>query len=374
MIVINNINQCYQWAVNTCNAPKVGYSQQFRNQKTVDGITYYDCSSFIWYALKAGGYDVDTAYQTATGHAYTGNAITTANLAAFLTALGFTEKSISSEWKTGDIVLRSGHTEMVYTGGTGQGVTMGAHTANVPLADQVSINSSTSSNYTSIYRYGSGVGPGGGDFASSAYVCAAICGNFWQESGIDPGVWENLTPANWDSIGHGYGLGQWTNASADGRLYQLHSFLTGHGYAVDDGDGQLDFLMTEAHWTVDSDYPFNSLSEFLQSGSTDIEMLTHAFNKCWEGIHDDTWDIRVTYAYDCYDYIMEHGNEDFDWITGNRYLNRNERLNNAIRVYQYLNGQTGAGGGGGGGGRPPVIVDDHHMSIVFYMRRRPRIT
>ena len=35
MIVINNINQCYQWAVNTCNAPKVGYSQQFRNQKTM---------------------------------------------------------------------------------------------------------------------------------------------------------------------------------------------------------------------------------------------------------------------------------------------------------------------------------------------------
>ena len=37
-----NINQAYSWAVNTCNAPNVGYSQAYRNQQTIGGITYYD--------------------------------------------------------------------------------------------------------------------------------------------------------------------------------------------------------------------------------------------------------------------------------------------------------------------------------------------
>ena len=46
-----NINQAYSWAVNTCNAPNVGYSQAYRNQQTIGGITYYDCSSFIWYSF-----------------------------------------------------------------------------------------------------------------------------------------------------------------------------------------------------------------------------------------------------------------------------------------------------------------------------------
>ena len=51
-----NINQAYSWAVNTCNASNVGYSQTYRNQQTIGGITYYDCSSFIWYSLIAGGF------------------------------------------------------------------------------------------------------------------------------------------------------------------------------------------------------------------------------------------------------------------------------------------------------------------------------
>ena len=366
----NNINQAYQWAVNTCNAPNVGYSQPYRNQLTVNGITYYDCSSFIWYALKAGGFDVDTAYQSATGELYSGNAITTAYLMDFLFALGFTEESISGNWKPGDIVWRQGHCEMVHTGGTGSGITMGAHTANTTLEKQVSINTSVSTNFTKIYRYGSGAGPGGGDLASSAYVCAAVCGNFWQESGIDPGVWQGLNVSTWDSIGHGYGLGQWTNADPTGRLYQLHEYLTSNGYSDDSGEGQLNFLIYENHWTPHSEYPFNTLSEFLQSQSTDLEMLTHAFNLCWEGIHDSTWDIRVQYAEQCLEYINAHGNETFYWISGNRYLNVDERLNNAILVYQFLNAQTGSGGGGGGGGRPPHKMKKHKMKCMFYPRKR----
>lgn len=49
-----DINKSYSWAIETCNAPNVGYSNAYRNQQTVGGITYYDCSSFINYALLAG--------------------------------------------------------------------------------------------------------------------------------------------------------------------------------------------------------------------------------------------------------------------------------------------------------------------------------
>ena len=92
-----SLNNAYTWAINTCNKANVGYSQSYRNQQTVNGITYYDCSSFIWYALKAGGFDVTTAYRTATSANYSGNAITTHNMSSWLTALGFTQININTE-------------------------------------------------------------------------------------------------------------------------------------------------------------------------------------------------------------------------------------------------------------------------------------
>ena len=52
-----DINKAYTWAIQTCNAPNIGYSQTYRNQQTVGGVTYYDCSSFINYALLAGGFE-----------------------------------------------------------------------------------------------------------------------------------------------------------------------------------------------------------------------------------------------------------------------------------------------------------------------------
>ena len=54
-----NINKGYQWAINTCNAPNVGYSQQYRYQKTVNGITYYDCSTFVGYAVIEAGFPLN---------------------------------------------------------------------------------------------------------------------------------------------------------------------------------------------------------------------------------------------------------------------------------------------------------------------------
>ena len=139
---MGDINASYNWAIDTCNRPDVGYSQAYRDQQTVDGITYYDCSSFIWYALKAGGF------------VGIGNSpFVTANMRGILTSAGFTEYDAQAvAWEPGDIVWRKGHTEMVYD----DHITMGAHTAHAPLADQVSIRDRPVSNtaFTRILKYG----------------------------------------------------------------------------------------------------------------------------------------------------------------------------------------------------------------------------
>lgn len=149
-----NLGNAYQWLINTCNNPDVGYSQEFRNQQIIDGICYYDCSSIIWYSLIAGGFDCIEAYNRTVGNYY-GNAFTTWTEAEVLRALGFKALEINCEWKSGDILIRNNHTEMVYSGGYASGVTMGAHSDDLPLVDQVSINNfkSTAAAWEEIFRY-----------------------------------------------------------------------------------------------------------------------------------------------------------------------------------------------------------------------------
>lgn len=174
----------------------------------------------------------------------------------------------------------------------------------------------------------------------SEYVAAAICANFWFESSVNPAIWESLQVGTWTDIGKGYGLGQWTNTGGDthGRLYQLHEYLSTNNFDDDDGDGQLMYIPVENHWVSHNEYPFSSLDDFLASDSTDITMLTHAWNLCWEGIHDHTWDDRAAQAPLILDYIRAHGDEEKTWIKGNRFLNTDERYNNCIIVFQHLGG------------------------------------
>lgn len=179
------------------------------------------------------------------------------------------------------------------------------------------------------------------DLGISLYVASAIAGNFWHESTLNPGIWESLSTGNWTDLGKGYGLGQWTNTGGNrqGRLYQLHRYLINEQWKIDDGYGQLSFMLYEDYWTKRTDYDqFSNLTDFLTSDSEDIEMLTHAWNLCWEGIHDASWDARVDYAKRCFEYVQEHYDDPniTDWITGNRYLSDNERLNNAVLLCRFL--------------------------------------
>lgn len=341
--VTNSINKAYSWGIETCNAPDVGYSQKYRTQKTVNGITYYDCSSFIWYALKAGGFDVVTANN---GSSYP---FTTSTMRKVLLKLGF-YKVTDNTIKKGDIGWKAGHTEMAYSDGTTSAIYMGAHTGNAKLVNQVSIGNSSGDatatrSFTENYRYENGAT---GGYGCSPYVIAAICGNFWQESGINPGIWENLSSGNWTDELKGYGLGQWTNYKDEhGRLYKLHQYLVDNGYAVDDGYGQLEFLIYENTWQhIEAFAEFQSLSDFLNSMATNIEYLVKAWMRCWEGIWDGTYNKRVAYANKVHQYIVDNAqNTDIDtWVSGNFYTSEDEALNNAVLIYRWLS----AGGGGGG--------------------------
>lgn len=320
-----NINKGYQWAINTCNAPNVGYSQQYRYQKTVNGITYYDCSTFVGYAVIEAGFSLNIS------GFYTGNMV------SILKGLGFTQyDSKDIEWKPFDILVRSGHTEMCYqSGGVGKGITMGAHTNGIPLADQVSINNSesTANSFPILLRYGEGGATGIG---ASIYVTSALCGNAWRESNINPALNERG--------GGGFGLFQWTG----GRKTALLEYLSSQGLSSTDPNGQMQYLIEENDW-IGTSHGISSLDEFLHSSSTDIAGLTEAFMSCWERPGVPALEERIQNANKCYNYIQTHGNDTSinRWVAEDRYLTEAEILNNAVLMYRFY-----SVGGGGGGGTP----------------------
>lgn len=347
-----NIQAAYNWAVETCNNPNVGYSMTYRNQQTVNGITYYDCSSFIWFALKAGGFDVVAAHG---GQEWP---FTTYDMTSVLDTLGFDRVPVNSEWKPGDILIRNNsyghHTEMVYSGRR----TMGAHGSRYPLADQVSIYSGDSnpSTWDTCHRYGGGASGKG----VSPYVVAAICGNWMRESTLNPGQWE---------IGYkqGFGLGQWTDNSETDRRTRLLNWLSQKGYATNDGDGQLEYLIAENVWYKTGDAAqFKDLQAFLNSDSTDIDMLTSAFLTGWEGMPGDHLEERINYAKGYYQYISEHYEDTPKaWYNKEDYNNPASTImaygseanyNNALLIYKHLSGVIPGPGPSPGGDRDFLIA------------------
>ena len=352
-----DINTSWTWATQTCAAPNVGYSMSgLRDQVTAYdpkwgiNVTYYDCSSFVWYALKAGGFDVVAAHQGQTWP------FTTFDMMPCLERMGFVEIDRTGQILPGDVCVNyvGEHTEMVYEGGVGVCRTMGAHGAKGrDLPDQVSIraNSQPATDWEHIFRYGTG---GAGRVPIAFAVAAAMCGNFWQESGINPGIYEGLrvVPLTDNSVYGGYGLGQWTNGGANNPLLtrrtEMVEWLRANGYADDSGEGQLAYLVHEDYWHPRPGYTsaFSSLQDFLNSDSTDIDFLTKEYMWCWEGINDGTLQTRIDAAHLVYNYLLRNANDTSiqNWIVGNRLLSESERLHNAVLVWRL----TSASGGGGG--------------------------
>lgn len=324
-----DINRAYSWAIETCNAPNVGYSQSYRNAQTVGSITYYDCSSFINYALLAGGFETPS-------YAPNRNAFTTYTEASELIRLGFTEVDASGEYLAGDIGLSSGHTEMCYQGGSGKGIFMGAHTDNALLANQVSIGSSSGDStyersFPRLFRYGAG---GASGYGASIYVVSALAGNAWRESHINP----TLSQIG----GSAFGLFQWDGS----RKTALLNWLSDNGYDDTSPNGQMQYLVVEDDWIGTFD-GISSLTEFLNSSSTDIASLTEAFCTCWERPGVPALEERIEFAHKAFSYIHSHANDTsiVTWETEPMYyLSEEQALHNAVLMYRFYS----AGGGGGG--------------------------
>ena len=162
-----SIRDAFDWAVTECRRTDVAYSQTYRNQQTVNGITYYDCSSFIFFALwLGGGLDVGalgfptnlSAYHNGSANAW----VVTSMVYTYLPQVqGFEQFDASAvSWQEGDILAKTNvprsdrHTEMCYAPPT---QTMGAHNPS----RGVSINDfQTGTNYYNILIRWTGGGPG----------------------------------------------------------------------------------------------------------------------------------------------------------------------------------------------------------------------
>lgn len=329
-----NISLAYQWAINTCNAPNVGYSQAYREQQTVNGITYYDCSSFIWYALQAGGFPL------------TPPPFTTDTMIPILQSLGFSSVDINGVWVAGDILWKEGHCEMVYSGGTGQGVTMGAHSADLPLDDQVSINNHVSyaAGYQYLFRYSGGastrqwyVDPNNHQnltteqehnnalclrdwfVTNTDWTLQAIAGmaaNVEMESDFNPWSMENPSYPIPSPGEDGLGLVQWTSTDEDptNPLFMILEYLYGSSAISNWGDpvGQCNAIMAEygkstgtipSHTVPDFDQGWYPTDEYPMTwyewahSTADPDYLAYAFRRNYERGYGNPTSARYWYQY-----------------------------------------------------------------------------
>lgn len=133
--------------------------------RTVNGVTYFDCSSFTFYALWLGGgfdftkfgYPADLSlYQTGKANAW----IVNQNMYNILEQSGWVQLNpMSVTWQQGDILIRRGeHTEFAYS--NSPLMSMGARGrfnsdgSPRPLDEQVAIHTTSNNGYWNmLYRY-----------------------------------------------------------------------------------------------------------------------------------------------------------------------------------------------------------------------------
>ena len=175
-------------------------------------------------------------------------------------------------------------------------------------------------------------------YTSNLRVVAAICGNFFQESGVNPGIWENMTVG-----APGFGLGQWTdNPPSVMRRTALFDWLDANGFPRDSGQGQLEFLIYENLWipSLITQSQYNTLTDYLNSASTSIHDCVLEFMYHWEGINDGSDGIRVQEANRFYNLFLNDPGTRIPWTARNSYLTQTECDNNALLIKDFLYGTS----------------------------------
>lgn len=195
---------------------------------------------------------------------------------------------------------------------------------------------------------------------SNLRVIAAICGNFWQESTVNPGIWEGLTPN-----APGFGLGQWTdNPPNVMRRTALFNWLSSNGYAQGSGEGQLSFLVHENLWIPSLFTPsaYSSLADFFASTSTSLHDCVLEFMYHWEGINDGTDSVRLAAAQRYYDLFINDPGARGPWTSGNYYCSQSQADNNALLIKDWMIGSSPA----------PSMTDDEIIAITRQLLRKRR--
>lgn len=172
---------------------------------------------------------------------------------------------------------------------------------------------------------------------NNLYVIAAICGNFYQESTVNPGIWENLTVG-----APGYGLGQWTNNEQTSRRTALFNYLHDNNYAIDSGEGQLNFLIYEDLWipTLITQSAYSTLTDYLTSTDTNLYNLVQEFMYHWEGINDNSFNTRYQWAQTFYGLFVNDSGMRQPWTSGNFYCTPQQTLDNALLIKDFFTGET----------------------------------
>ena len=137
-----DVEKFVQWCENIARDNSHGYDQANRNGPD------YDCSSLIWWGLHNAGFDVGSS------------AFNTNSMPGVLTSAGFVQvpKDVNT-MQRGDILLKSGHTELYI----GQQQRLGAHSNEFggitggrtgdQTGNEISITPYYDTGWTSVWRY-----------------------------------------------------------------------------------------------------------------------------------------------------------------------------------------------------------------------------
>lgn len=329
-----DINIAYQYVIDVCNDPYIGYDIPRRTTGTlgVNYETFFDCSSLMSKCLTVAGYFDQNPW------------FSTDNEPGKLLQAGFIEVPITGQWLPGDITYYPpgwqghtyGHTEMVYQGGNGTGITMGAHgKSGRAFVDQVSINQkpTRSGYYQKLFRDPTGSGAGAAvhiwhadgngfnagsvEMTDNAFLIwqyfrnlgftneaiAGLLGNLQQESTLDPWRYQN-------GVGPGYGLPQWDPASGWFNYAQRNNIDTTDPTAS--GEGQCQCINdgeSEGQWLPNTPTAIEhntryTWAEFSQL--TDVNEAVRAFLYEYERAGTPNLPARYQYAADWYT-IMQSG-------------------------------------------------------------------
>ena len=195
---------------------------------------------------------------------------------------------------------------------------------------------------------------------NNLYVIAAVCGNFWRESTVNPGIWESLTVG-----APGYGLGQWTDVLPSlTRRTQMFNWLSANGYPQDSGIGQLNYLIYEGYWIPASiqTSAYSSLSAYLGSSSTNLSDLVYEWMYHWEGINDPQVQVRLDAASRYLSLFQNDPGYRMPWSSGNFYNSQTQADFNALLIMDWFIGSSPT----------PSVPSDELLAAFSTLKRRKK--